>query len=141
MSVDFADNLATRLEAYGDRPFIEFARKWYAGNEITDFIERVSAALTEAGVQCDEPVGIVVRNRVAHAAAILGFIASRRPVVMIYSYQSPTAIARDVADLALPAVLADLDDWTPELHGAVASSGSAISETREMPAAVVRPLT
>ncbi|MEW2483488.1 fatty acid--CoA ligase family protein [Mycobacterium sp. NPDC049093] len=124
-STDFADRLATGLKAYGDRPFIEFARKWYSGNEITQFIEQISAALDEARVLPGEPVGIVVRNRIAHAATILGFIATRRPVVMIYSYQSATAIARDVERLALPAVLADVDDWTPELHGAVASSGSA----------------
>lgn len=122
---DFADNLAAGLETYGDQPFIEFARKWYSGNEITDFIEQVSIALAEAGVQPGEPVGIVVRNRVAHAATILGFIAARRPVVMIYSYQSATAIARDVENLALPAIVADVDDWTPELHGTVASTGSA----------------
>ncbi|MGV0814158.1 fatty acid--CoA ligase family protein [Mycolicibacterium boenickei] len=124
-STDFADNLAAGLHAYGDRPFIEFARKWYSGNEITQFIERVSATLGEAGVEPDEPVGIVVRNRVAHAAAILGFIAARRPVVMIYSYQSATAIARDVEGLSLPAILADIDDWTPELNGAVRAAGSA----------------
>lgn len=122
---DFADGLAAGLEAYGDQPFIEFARKWYSGNEITQFIEQISAALNDAGALPGEPVGIVVRNRVAHAAAILGFIASRRPVVMIYSYQSATAIARDVESLGLPAILADIDDWTPELNGAVRAAGSA----------------
>ncbi|MGA5536228.1 class I adenylate-forming enzyme family protein [Mycolicibacterium nivoides] len=125
VSTDFADGLATGLGAYGDRPFIEFARKWYSGNEITQFIEQVSVALREAGVEPDEPVGIVVRNRVAHAAVILGFVASRRPVVMIYSYQSATAIARDTESLGLPAILADIDDWTPELNGAVRAAGSA----------------
>jgi acyl-CoA synthetase (AMP-forming)/AMP-acid ligase II len=125
LSTDFADVLAAGLQAYGDRPFIEFARKWYSGNEITQFIEQISAASDEAGVLPGEPVGIVVRNRVAHAATILGFIATRRPVVMIYSYQSATAIARDVGSLALPAVLAGVDDWTPELRGAVTSAGSA----------------
>lgn len=125
VSTDFADGLATGLGAYGDRPFIEFARIWYSGNEITQFIEQVSVALREAGVEPDEPVGIVVRNRVAHAAVILGFVASRRPVVMIYSYQSATAIARDTESLGLPAILADIDDWTPELNGAVRAAGSA----------------
>ncbi|WP_029111566.1 fatty acid--CoA ligase family protein [Mycobacterium sp. URHD0025] len=130
---DFAEDLAAGLKAYGDRPFIEFARNWYTGNEITQFIERVSGALTDAGVEPDEPVGIVVRNRVAHAATILGFIATRRPVVMIYSYQSAGAIARDAENLALPAIVADTDDWTPELRGAVVSAGSAgISLARDL---------
>ncbi|MBU9764267.1 long-chain fatty acid--CoA ligase [Mycobacterium sp. TNTM28] len=125
VSTDIADELAAGLDSYGDRPFVEFARKWYSGNEITRYIEQISAALSEAGLASDEPVGIVVRNRVPHAAAILGFIASRRPVVMIYSYQSAAAIARDVENLSLPGILADIDDWTPELNSAVRSAGSA----------------
>ncbi|WP_428838831.1 hypothetical protein [Mycobacterium celatum] len=78
---DFADTLAARLVGYRDQPFIEFERKWYSGNEITDYIEQITDALTSAGVSPAEPVGMVVRNRLSHAAAVLGFIAARRPVV------------------------------------------------------------
>lgn len=122
---DFAATLAAGLSGYGERPFLEFERNWYSGNEITGYIDRIAAALRDAGVGTAEPVGLVVRNRVPHAAAILGFIATRRPVVMIYSYQSAAAIARDVERLRLPAVLADTADWTPELADAVARAGSA----------------
>lgn len=123
--MDFADTLAAALAGYGPRPCIEFERTWYSGDDITHLIEATEAALSAASVAPGEPVGVVVRNRVAHAAAILGFIASRRPVVMIYSYQSAAAIARDVESLALPAILADADDWTPQLRDAVRSAGSA----------------
>ncbi|OMC03291.1 AMP-dependent synthetase [Mycobacterium sp. NS-7484] len=136
IGTDFADALAAGLKRYGDRPFIEFSRKWYSGNAITDFIERIDGALTAAGVTADEPVGIVVRNRVPHAAAILGFIASRRPVVMIYSYQSASGIARDVESLKLPAILAEVDDLTPELDTAVRSVGSAVLSLSDDPLAV-----
>ncbi|MGV0741848.1 class I adenylate-forming enzyme family protein [Mycolicibacterium sp. XJ870] len=122
---DFAETLAAGLAGYGDRPFLEFERKWFSGNEITGCIARITAALRDAGVADDEPVGIVVRNRVPHAAAILGFVAARRPVVMIYSYQSTAAIAHDVENLRLPAVLADPQDWTTELRAAVQRTGSA----------------
>ena len=122
---DFSATLAAGLSGYGDRPFLEFERKWYSGTEITRYIDRIEAALRDAGVGTAEPVGLVVRNRVPHAAAILGFIAARRPVVMIYSYQSAGAIARDAEKLRLPAVLADTGDWAPELADAVARAGSA----------------
>ncbi len=126
--MDFAENLSERLKNYGDRPCIEFERKWYSGNDITGYIDAITDALSRAGLSPREPVGVVVRNRVPHAAAILGFIAARRPVTMIYSYQSTQAIARDIEQLRLPAVLLDQDDWTEPVAEAIARiSGAGVA--------------
>lgn len=73
---DFRATLSARLGGYGSAPFIRFDRTWYSGNDITAYITRVEDHLARAGVGADEPVGLVVRNRVPHAAAILGFIAA-----------------------------------------------------------------
>ncbi|MDT5009154.1 MAG: long-chain acyl-CoA synthetase [Mycobacterium sp.] len=124
-TAQFADTLSARLASYGARPFVEFERKWHSGNDITDYIGRIGQALTQAGVDPGEPVGLVVRNRVAHAAAILGFVAAQRPVVMIYSYQSARSIARDIDGLGLPAVVLDREDWTPDVAEAVTHTGAA----------------
>jgi long-chain acyl-CoA synthetase len=91
--VNFAARLAAGLASYGDRPFIEFEGRWYSGDEITAIHRTIAELLHDNGVGPRDPVGVVVRNRVPHAAAILGFVAAARPVVMIYSYQSPGAIA------------------------------------------------
>jgi acyl-CoA synthetase (AMP-forming)/AMP-acid ligase II len=72
-----------------------------------------------------DPIGVVVRNRLPHAAVILGFIATGRPVVMIYSYQSERAIAGDVGGLQLAAVIADRDDWTEPVLSAAHRAGTA----------------
>ena len=122
---DFAETLAARLNSFGDQPCIEFERKWYSGNEITAYIEDIAAALSRAGVSPTDPVGVVVRNRVPHAAAILGFIAAQRPVAMIYSYQSPQSIARDIEALRVPAVVLDREDWTDPVAQAVTRIGPA----------------
>ena len=106
-TAQFAATLSARLAGYGTRPFIEFGHRWYTGDEVTSAADRISALLNEGGLAPGDPVGVVVRNRLPHAAAILGFVAARRPVVMIYSYQSARSIARDIADLALPAVVLD----------------------------------
>jgi acyl-CoA synthetase (AMP-forming)/AMP-acid ligase II len=121
----FADTLARRLAGYGDQPFIEFERTWHSGREIADLRARIDEALDRAGVAADEPVGVVVRNRMAHAAAVLGFVATGRPVVMIYSFQSARSIAADVERLRLPAVLADRQDWTGPVVGAARRTGTA----------------
>lgn len=122
---EFADKLWAGLIAYGASPFIEFERKWYSGNEIIAYIDGIADALEQAGVSSNDPVGMVVRNRVGHAAAILGFIAARRPVAMIFSYQSTQSIARDIERLQLAAVIVDRDDWTAPVAEAVSRAGSA----------------
>jgi long-chain acyl-CoA synthetase len=122
---DFADQLWAKLISYGAAPFIEYERKWYSGNEIIGYIDRIADALASAGVSCHEPVGLVVRNRLPHAAAVLGFIAARRPAAMIYSYQSAQSIARDIEQLRPTAVVIDRDDWTPPVAAAVSRTGSA----------------
>lgn len=121
----FAETLAAGLASYRDRPFIEFGGRWFSGEEVTAMYRRVEDLLRDNGVCPGEAVGIVVRNRVPHAAVILGCIAAARPVVMIYSYQSPTAIAGDVQRLALPAVIADEQDWTSPVVATARSVGSA----------------
>lgn len=121
----FCATLSAGLNSYGAAPCIEFERTWYSGNDITGYIASVEKRLAEAGIAAGEPVGVVVRNRVPHAAVILGFIAAGRPVTMIYSYQSAESIARDITALRLSAILADRQDWTAPVHRAAEQIGAA----------------
>jgi len=121
----FRAALSAGLSSYGAAPCIEFERRWYCGDDITGYAAAVDDHLDRAGIARDEPIGIVTRNRVPHAAATLGLIAAGRPVVMIYSYQSARSIARDVAALRLPAILADRQDWTAPVLAAAERLGAA----------------
>lgn len=125
MPESFTETFAAALASYGDRPCIEFERRWYSGAEIAAYGQAIASALDEAGVDDAAPVGLVVRNRVHHAAAIIGFLAAGRPVSMIYSFQSPDAIGRDVEKLELSAIVADTEDWTGEAVAAAKAAGSA----------------
>ena len=44
---------------------------------------------------------------------------------MIYSFQSPDAIGRDIEKLGLAAVVADREDWTAPVIAAAKRTGSA----------------
>ena len=59
------------------------------------------------------------------AAAVIGALAHARPVVMIYSFQSPEAIAADVERTDAAAVLADPQDWTGPVTAAAQRIGAA----------------
>ncbi|MBI3213046.1 MAG: AMP-binding protein [Mycobacterium sp.] len=121
----FAETLAARLTGYGAGQCIEFAGTWHTGHDIDRYRSAINRALRDAGVGPTGPVGLVVRNRVPHAAAVLDFVARRRPVSMIYSYQSAQAIAADIRALRPPAILADIEDFTPPLLQAVRETGCA----------------
>jgi long-chain acyl-CoA synthetase len=135
----FTETFAAGLASYGEQPCIEFEGRWYSGADITGYADAISSVLREAGVPERAPVGLVVRNRLPHAAAIIGFLAAGRPVSMIYSFQSPEAIGRDVEKLNLSAIVADREDWTDEVITAAklaGSAGIAIASTEPLVAAV-----
>ncbi|WP_082680817.1 class I adenylate-forming enzyme family protein [Mycolicibacterium novocastrense] len=125
MPESFTAEFAAGLARYGDDPCIEFEGRWYSGDEVTAYGRAIAQALREAGVTDDAPVGLVVRNRLPHAAAIIGFLAAGRTVSMIYSFQSPESIGRDIETLALSAIVADAEDWTAPVVDAARRAGSA----------------
>jgi len=135
----FTETFAAGLASYGEQPCIEFEGRWYSGADITGYADAIASVLRDAGVPDGAPVGLVVRNRLPHAAAIIGFLAAGRPVSMIYSFQSPEAIGRDVEKLNLSAIVADREDWTDEVITAAEHAGSAgvaIASTQPLVAAV-----
>jgi acyl-CoA synthetase (AMP-forming)/AMP-acid ligase II len=121
----FTETLETALAGYGDGPCLQFEGHWFTGADVTGWIDAISARLHEAGVDEHAQVGVVVRNRAWHAAAVVGLLAAGRWVSMIYSFQSPEAIARDIESLGLAAVVADVQDWTDPVLAAAARSGTA----------------
>lgn len=119
------ERFAAALHSYADRPCIEFEGRWYTGHEVVAYGTAITSVLGAAGVPGDSPVGLIVRNRLPHAAAIAGFLAAGRTVSMIYSFQSAEAIAGDVECLNLAAVVADSEDWTEPVVAAAARIGAA----------------
>jgi len=121
----FTERFAAGLASYGEQQCIEFEGRWYSGSEVAAYGVAIEEVLRDAGVPDGAPVGLVVRNRLPHAAAIIGFLAAGRPVSMIYSFQSPESIGRDIETLGLSAVVADRKDWTDEAIMAATRAGSA----------------
>jgi acyl-CoA synthetase (AMP-forming)/AMP-acid ligase II len=102
-----------------DEPFVEFEGQWWTAARFAAIGAGLAGLLDEAEVPPAIAVGVVVRNHVETAAAIVGLVAAGRPVTMIYSYQSPELIAASVEKLALGVVVAEDADWTAELRAAV----------------------
>jgi long-chain acyl-CoA synthetase len=132
--MDFSEKVRETFSRDADRRAIEFQGKWHSWRDIATVSDRLEALLAEAGIPKGAPIGLAARNRALHAAALLGLIANGRPLTMIYAFQSPQALAADIARLGLAAVIADMDDWRPAPVAAARDAGSialALSDAAE----------
>ncbi len=98
-----------------NRPAIEFERHWFNWGQLRHVADRVGALIAASGAPPGAAVALVARNRPCAVAALLGLIAKGHTVRMIYAFQSPAAIARDVERLNPAAVVAGAGEFSDEL--------------------------
>lgn len=104
---------------------LAFGGKWYSWGDLRAIADATNRLLDEAGIAARDPVGFIPRNRPSAAAAMLGMIARGRTIRMIYAFQSPAGIARDVARLKLSAVVGAADDLGEEVRAVLREQGIA----------------
>lgn len=127
--------VARALAGNAEEVAIEFNGTRIRWGYLQQVASRLDAVLSEAGLGPQSPIGLVPRNRPAFAAALLSLLAARRSIVMVYAFQSPAAIANDLAPLSLPAVIADAEDWTHETRSALAQGAMGIALSADVAAA------
>jgi acyl-CoA synthetase (AMP-forming)/AMP-acid ligase II len=119
-----ADRIREILVQSADRPAIEFRGRWHSWGQVGRYADEVFARLARAGVPADAPVGLVARNRIPHAGVILGCAAYGRSLSMIFPFQSPEALAADLAAQRYCAVVADREDWSAPVIAAARTAGA-----------------
>ncbi len=86
----------------------------------------LDALLRGAGLAEGAAVGVLLRNRPPHVAALLGLLAGRRCLVTLNPIQGATRLAQELHSLRLAAVVAASEDWgVPGLARAAREAGSA----------------
>src|SRR5580692_10044285 len=75
---------------------IEFAGRWLTWGDMRGVADRVAALIEASGAGPGAPVAFVPHSRPSAVAALLGMIAHGRTIQMIYAFQSPAGIARDI---------------------------------------------
>lgn len=121
--MDLAQLIANHLQDTTPGDALEYQGRWYGWPELRRTAQQIDEALSAAGIARGARVGLVARNRPALVAAMLALMATRRRVVMVYAFQAPAALAADLQALALPAVIADAQDWSAEAQAAVRATG------------------
>ena len=108
-----------------EQPALLFDDVWFTWRQLTELADTLDQQLSEQHIDLRSPVALVARNRPSGVAALLGLLIKGRRPVLISPIQPPKAIVEAIQHLAVEAVLADAEDWTPDLHRAVQASGSA----------------
>lgn len=108
-----------------ERPAIEFDGRWIAWGEIRRLADQLQRILAGSGAPPDAPVAFAPRNRPSSVAALLSLIAQGRTIRMIYSFQAPAVIARDIRQAAPAAFVGDAEDCRDEVLSALKDEGAA----------------
>jgi long-chain acyl-CoA synthetase len=95
-----------RLEP--DAQALEYQRQWFSWKQLGAAAARVAAITGDERPQ----VGIMLRNRPTHVAALLGVLQCGATVVVINPARGDERIAADVDQLALPLLVGEPDDLT-----------------------------
>jgi long-chain acyl-CoA synthetase len=93
---------------------IEFRKKWISWGAMASFMARVEELLESGGLGADVAVGMLLRNRPSHVCAALSVMLSRRCLLTLSPFQSPEALARNIADARPSALVIDAQDWSQE---------------------------
>jgi long-chain acyl-CoA synthetase len=94
------------LRLQPDATALEYDRQWLSRGQLRDLAEQISSLIDTGRPQ----VGILLRNRPAHVAALLGVLRCGATVVAINPGRGDERTKADVDQLALPIIIGEPDD-------------------------------
>ncbi len=122
---DLARLCAEALERPGGTQVVEFEHRWYGWDDLRLVRDQLTRLIAVSGIAPDAPVTFIPRNRPWAIAALFTLLAQGRTVRMVYAFQSPAGIVRDIERLAAPLVIAESVEFAPEVVSALAAAGYA----------------
>jgi long-chain acyl-CoA synthetase len=122
--------IADVLSLQPDAPAIEYEGHWRSWRQVSDVSRRIGA-LTQPGAQ----VGMLLRNRPAHVAALLGVLRGGGCVVVINPSRGDDRIRADLSALRLPLVVGEPDDVARLVAPLAGTTVVSISDLETQPLA------
>lgn len=104
------DKLRAVMALDPERTEIDFAGRDYSWGQLAGVARRIEAALDAMALPNDARVGIALRNRPGHVAAIAAVLASDRCLVTLNPLLPDARLAADIAGLELAAAVLGEED-------------------------------
>ncbi|MGB8364945.1 MAG: class I adenylate-forming enzyme family protein [Rhizomicrobium sp.] len=118
-------------------PAVEYEGRWYGWGELRRVADRVCNLLEQSGIEPNAPVIFVPRNCPSALATLFALMSQGRTIRMVYAFQSPAGIARNIERLKSPMVIAAPQDFSPEVKEALRAQGIAGIAVEDMDAHAV----
>lgn len=99
----------------GGKGVVEFEGKWYDWDELRNVRDQVEGLIEASGIADDAPITFIPRNRPWAVAVLFALLAQGRTIRMVYAFQSPTGIVRDIRRLAAPLVIAAEQEFSEQV--------------------------
>ena len=128
---------AAALARTSDAPAIAFEGRWYSWNEVVALADKLTGLVDATGSDPRGPVVFIARSQAAAIAAFLALIRTGRTIRMVYPFQSPAGIVRDIARLQPSIVVSAERDLNDEILAGIGRHGAAAIVISEMDAAAV----
>jgi acyl-CoA synthetase (AMP-forming)/AMP-acid ligase II len=120
---DLGDRIASVLGIDPSAPAIEFAGRWRTWGELAATTESVAAQIPAAGTR----IGVLLRNRPAQVAFVLGALRAGACVVAIDPGRGTERVRHEIVGLELPYLAGEPEDLAklvgPDLTATVLSAG------------------
>lgn len=113
-------------------PIVEYEQRWYTYGELRHVTARLKVLLAESAAPDSAPIAFAPRNRPSALAALLGLIAEGKTVQMVYAFQSPAGLARDLLRLHPAVFIAAPQDLSEEVLDAARGAGIAVFALSDM---------
>jgi long-chain acyl-CoA synthetase len=120
------------LSAVPEATAVTFEDRSYPWAFLRRGVDDLDRLLAEAGAPDAHRIGLVLRNRPGHLAALVAVIATGREVVTLSPFHGDVALAEDITTLAPQVVVAGAEDWArPGVATAAAEVAALPLETGE----------
>ena len=121
------DQLRAIMALDPDRAEIDFEGRDYSWGDLARAVQGIEAALAGMDLPPEARVGVMLRNRPGHIAAILAVLATDRCLVSLNPALPDDKLFADVETLGLPVIVADEGDAArPGIAASFARAGTAV---------------
>lgn len=121
------DKLRAIMALDPDRAEIDFEGRDYSWGDLARIVGAIEAALGAMDLPREARIGVLLRNRPGHIAAILAVLSTDRCLVSLNPILPDAKLNEDVSGLGLPAIIADESDvCRPGIVEAFARAGTAV---------------
>ncbi|PKB14352.1 acyl-CoA synthetase (AMP-forming)/AMP-acid ligase II [Novosphingobium kunmingense] len=110
-----------------ERAEVDFEGRDYTWGQLAQAVAAIERSLDAMGLPGDARVGVMLRNRPGHIAAILALLSTDRCLVSLNPALPDDKLFADIGGLGLPAIVLDEGDiMRPGIDQALADAGTAV---------------